>query len=129
MTIRISQGGMSAQKHKPDIFFPLHILQSSLTYNHRLDSASRRIPSLAGFFVVVVIVTHFCNCSQSTEILNKYFKALYFISFSPNSFCYFYKQKHTSFDLTFTSVKSDNTELGTQVYKTRLILCNLFMCC
>lgn len=96
-----------SSKNKPDIFFPLHILQSSLTYNHRLDSAPRRIPSLAGFFFVVVdeIVTHFCNCSQSTEILNKYFKALYFISFSPDSFCCFYKQNHTSFDLTFTSVK------------------------
>jgi len=30
---------------------------------------------------LVGVVTHFCNSSQSTEMLNKYFKALYFISF------------------------------------------------
>lgn len=131
MTMRISQGGMSAQK--TNLTYSFLFIFCSLPWLIITDwillQGEYHLLLVFFFFVVDEIVTHFCNCSQSTEILNKYFKALYFISFSPDSFCCFYKQNHTSFDLTFTSVKWDNTGLGTQVYKARLILFNLFICC
>lgn len=50
----------------PDVFFPLHMLQASLTSNPRLDSASRRNWSVAVFYVDTV--SCFCTSSQSSEI-------------------------------------------------------------
>lgn len=47
-----------SSKNRSDIFFPLHVLQTSLTYNHRLDSTPRRIFSLAVLFFFSVCV--FC---------------------------------------------------------------------
>lgn len=62
-----------------------------------------------------VFCWHYNAFLQPTEILNKYFNASYFISF-----CCFHKETHTSFALTFPSVKSDNTGLG--VRQARLSL-------
>lgn len=53
-----------SSKNRSDIFFPLHVLQTSLTYNHRLDSTPRRIFSLAllsfGFFCVWCVCLLVC---------------------------------------------------------------------